>query len=274
MQIIPRKDKKAIILRFTVEGIRFSFHPIPSGKWENKRDRKLAEAIATKIENDAAAGNFDPSLDRYRHKVTPENVSCQKATSENLTWLEIWDDWTNSLNLKPHTKADHYQCVQRSIEKSGNPLIRDTRWLENMDLAASTFNRRFSMLRSAVAHAIKSGKIFTDPLAKVVTRESTLEEEEVVESKKQPFTNLEISQIILSFEKRHPSYASFVEFLLYTGTRTGEAVGIRWKDIDLEKRLISITQTITRERGGYKKTRKRPKTLQSIRSLKMSNLKK
>lgn len=271
MQIIPRKDKHAIILRFTVESVRFSFHPIPSGKWENKRDIKLAEAIATKIENDVAAGNFDPTLNRYRHKSTPENISCQKPTNKNLTWLEIWNDWANSLNLKAHTKADHYQCVRRSIEKAGNPVINNVEWLESMAWAASTFNRRLSMLRSAVAYGMKCGKILIDPLAKMANRESTLEQEEITESKKQPLNNDEIAQIILSFEKSHPNYASFVEFLLYTGVRTGEAVGVRWKDIDLERRLISISQTITRERGAYKKTRKRPKTLQSVRCLKMSD---
>jgi len=273
MQIIPRKDKYAIILRFTVESVRFSFHPIPGGKWENRRDKKLAEAIVTKIENDVAAGNFDPSLVRYRHKSTPQNVSCQKpaAATKNLTWLQVWDEWVSSLlNLKPSTKADHYQCVRRAIEKADNPFLKDVGWLQKASWAASTFNRRLSMLRSAIAHSVGLGKISIDPLAKITAREGSLEEEEAAESKKQPFTNEESSQIILAFEKSYPSYAPFVEFLFYTGARTGEAVGIRWRDIDLDRRLISITHTLTRERGGYKKTRKRPKTLQSMRSLKMS----
>lgn len=51
----------------------------------------------------------------------------------------------------------------------------------------------------------------------------------------------------------------------------GNKLGIRWQDIDLERRLISIKQTIGRERGSYTKVRKKPKTLQSARSLKMSD---
>jgi integrase len=270
MNISPQKDRKAIRLQFTVEGVRFSFSPLRGGKWENKHDRQLVAAIATKIENDIRSGHFDPSLERYRHKVEIAQ-SPLRAKCNDISWLEVWDDWVSSINLGPQTKADHYQCVRRSIEKANNPQLSQVEWLENLDLAASTFNRRLSMLRSAVAHNIRSGKISTDPLAKISARKTPLEEEEAAEAKKQPLNNDEISRIIKYFEEHHPTYAPFVEFLLYTGVRTSEAVGIRWKDIDLSRRLISISQAITRERGKYAKVRKRPKTLQSARTLKMSD---
>jgi integrase len=44
-------------------------------------------------------------------------------------------------------------------------------------------------------------------------------------------------------------------FLLGTGCCIGEAVGIRWDDVDLEKRLIHINHTLTyypRKEGSYK----------------------
>ena len=42
----------------------------------------------------------------------------------------------------------------------------------------------------------------------------------------------------------------FFVFLLGTGCRIGEAIGIRWDDIDLENRIIDINHslTYTRER--------------------------
>lgn len=39
-------------------------------------------------------------------------------------------------------------------------------------------------------------------------------------------------------------WASFFKFLLGTGCRIGEAIGIRWEDIDLEKRTISINHSV------------------------------
>ncbi len=271
MQISPRKDRKAIILRFTVEGVRFSFHPLPGGKWENKRDRQLVQAIATKIENDVLAGNFDPTLQRYRHKATAETVSCQKpAIRLRLNWLAIWDGYVENLNLKSQTKADHYEMIRRQIIKAKNPLLKETDWLINSKLATSTFNRRLSALRLAIQWAIAQKLIVDDPLKKIKNRQSTLEEEEKSEAKKAPFNSEEITKIINYFQEKHPTYSPFVEFLLFSGVRTGEAVGLRWKDVDLEKKIVTIAQSISRERGGYKKIRKRPKTLQSLRSLKMS----
>ena len=268
--IAPSNHNGSIRIRFSVSGQRFSFHPLPGGDWENKRHKKICEAIATEISNDVLAGNFDPTLTKYRHKPAGDAI-IPVLIKKSVSWLDIWDGWVATLNLKASTKADHYQCVRRMIEKASNPRIEDIEWLKPVVLAASTFNRRLSMLRSATTWAMTSGKIATNPLVKFDSREATLDEEEKAESKKNPLNADESQRVITFFQQRHPVYSSFVEFLLYTGIRTGEAVGIRWQDIDLERRLISIKQTIGRERGGYTKVRKKPKTLQSARSLKMSD---
>jgi integrase len=271
MNIIPSKDRKAIRLQFTVEGIRFSFSPLPGGKWENKYDRQLVAAIATKIENDIRSGHFDPSLESYRHKVAAIAQSPLRAKCNDFSWLEIWDDWVNSLNLRPQTKADHYQYVRRSIEKAGNPPITDAEWVENLKLAASTFNRRLSMLRSCLQWAAGEGLISDrNPLKKVKSRTATDEERQRSDDKKSPLSEVEIDKILEYVDRYHPTYAPFVRFLLFSGVRAGEAVGLMWENIDLDKRLIHIKQVITRERGKYKKTRKQPKTRGSIRILKMS----
>ncbi|MEG4251055.1 site-specific integrase [Microcoleus sp. Pol10D4] len=274
MNIVPSRNRDAIRLQFTIEGVRFSFSPVPGGKWENKRDRQLAAAIANKIENDVLAGNFDSTLQKYRH-----NALCTQNTGSKvpelrtckICWLEIWDGFVTSLRLTPATAADHYACVRAMILKANNPVIAKIDWVvARTDLAASTFNRRVSMLRKCVNWAVERKIITKNPLAGIETRSQTLAEEEQAESKKAPFNALEVSRIISYFYNQHPSYAPFVEFLLFSGVRTGEAVGLRWCDIDLDKQTIAIEQSISRERGGYRKIAKRPKTLQSRRLLKMS----
>lgn len=273
MNIAPSKNRDAIRLQFTVEGVRFSFSPIPGGKWENKHDRQLAVAIANKIENDVRAGNFDSTLQKYRH-----NASCTQNTgnktsqqrARKIFWLEIWDGFVESLRLAPATAADHYACVRAQILKA-NPLITETAWFtDRTDLASSTFNRRLRMLAKAADWAVDQKKITKNPLGGVEGRSATLAEEEREESKKAPFNSLEVCRIISYFYERHPSYAPFVEFLLFSGVRTGEGVGLRWCDVDMEKQTIAIEQSLSRERGGYRKVAKRPKTLQSRRLLRMS----
>lgn len=272
MDIKPQKNREAIRLQFTVESVRFSFSPIPGARWENKRDRNSVAAIATKIQNDILAGSFDPTLEKYRHKSCGQIALEKQQRPQKIKWLEIWDDFVKSLKLPASTAADHYACVRAMLVKAEDPLITDIEWLiARTDLAASTFNRRVSMLNRCAAWAIEQKIISKNPLAGVETRSQTLAQEYQAEAKKKPFNAEEVAKIIEYFYQNHLTYAPFVEFLLFSGVRTGEAVGLRWQDVDLEKRTVAIEQSISRKRGGYEKIAKRPKTLQSRRILKMSN---
>lgn len=272
MDIKPQKNREAIRLQFTVEGVRFSFSPIPGARWENKRDRNSVSAIATKIQNDILASSFDPTLEKYRHKSCGQITLEKQQHPKKVSWLEIWDDFVKSLKLPASTAADHYACVRAMLIKASDPLITEIEWLATRsDLAASTFNRRVAMLQKCVNWAIEQKIITKNPLIGIEARSQTLAEEEKAERKKAPFNAPEVVKIIEYFYQKHPTYAPFVEFLLFSGVRTGEAVGLRWQDVDLEKRTVGIEQSISRKRGGYEKIAKRPKTLQSRRILKMSN---
>lgn len=271
MNINPSKDRKAIRLQFTVEGARFSFSPLPGGKWENKRDRQLVSAIATKIENDILAGNFDPSLERYRHKCSVAQTPLRKKVDPKIYWLELWDAWVTSLYLPISTTADHYACVRAMLVKSGNPLFDNIEWLQASDLAASTFNRRLSMLRSCLLWATGEGLVKDNPLKKVRSRTVTEDERQRSDKKKAPLSDAEIERILNHIDRTFSTYAPFVRFLLFSGVRTGEAVGLIWENIDLEKRLIFIKQSVSRQRGKYQKICKSPKTKESLRTLKMSD---
>ncbi len=273
MNINLSKDRKAIRLQFTVEGARFSFSPLPGGKWENKRDRQLVAAIATKIENDILAGNFDPSLERYRHGMSIAQTPLQVNTTSKVCWLNIWDAWVNSLNLLPSTAADHYACVRAMLVKAQNPLISQVDWFVSCNLAASTFNRRLSMLRSCLRWATEEGLIKPagDPLRKIHSRTATEDERQQSDKKKAPLSGAEIEKILDYVDRVYVTYAPFVRFLLFSGVRTGEAVGLTWGSIDLEKRLVFIKQSVSRQRGKYQKICKSPKTKESVRTLKMSD---
>ena len=60
------------------------------------------------------------------------------------------------------------------------------------------------------------------------------------------------------------------EILYYCGLRRGELRGLQWKDIDLEKRTLSVSKQITDRNGSIKNTQfSLPKTRGSIRTLKM-----
>ena len=41
------------------------------------------------------------------------------------------------------------------------------------------------------------------------------------------------------------TFGALVKFLLYTGARLGEALALRWSDVDLERKIVTIRQTKT-----------------------------
>ena len=66
-----------------------------------------------------------------------------------------------------------------------------------------------------------------------------------------PFTLLEVQQIITTVRNDYKNYY-LVRF--FTGMRTGEIDGLKWKYIDFEKRLILVRETVVDGQEDYTKT--------------------
>lgn len=71
-----------------------------------------------------------------------------------------------------------------------------------------------------------------------------------------PFTKGEISLILEGFSRYHPHYLSYVQFLLSTGARIGEASGLLWRHINWENSTIWIGESLSRGKRNPTKTRK------------------
>lgn len=67
----------------------------------------------------------------------------------------------------------------------------------------------------------------------------------------QPFTLEEVNQIISHVRSDHRNYYT-VRF--FTGMRTGEIDGLKWKYVDYDSRFILIRQTIVAGQVDYTKT--------------------
>lgn len=252
--IIPINNNGSIQLKFTVSGKRYSLNPIPGGTYGEPRAMDTARAIATRIHNDRLAGHFDPSLTRYRL----EPKAAPKPTLTSL--LDLWDLWVDTLDLPAATKAGHYEAVRRMIAKAA-PDLKDTGWLTRSPLAPATINKRLSSLRSCLNWAIKSGKACENPWLTVKSRKAD-------RKPIRPFGPGEIREICAGFDSLAPSYAPFVRFLFLTGCRLSEAIGIRWSDIDLTAKSLTISSSLPIDRtgNGSQRVRKATKT-GSIRTL-------
>jgi integrase len=246
----PINNNGSIRIQFTHDGRRYSL--APGGQFDDPIALAFANAIAARIELDVRAGYFDESLQRYQG----DGIIPAKKPRHPKKLLRIWDAWVESLTLSEETKADHYEMVRRMIASAKPaPTIDHAAWFSKSGehLAASTHNKRLGYLRRCCDWAVSEGLATGNPYRPLKTKR-------VVTEPITPFTKEEVSRVIAGFKELHPSYVPFVCFLLATGARTSEAIGIQWKRVDFERGEVAIADSTPRVRGGKGTQRKPTKT--------------
>lgn len=261
-QIAPINNNGSIQLKFSVNGKRYSFNPIPGGDFANPRDIAQANAIATKISNDVLAGYFDSTLERYRllTKAVPKSDS---SPTKPTYLVELWDSWVKTLNLSEATAANHYKAVRKMIAKA-SPKVMETIWLTESQISPRTMRDRLSLLRSCYRWGLAKGLVEVNPYAEIKPKKTAA-------NRIKPFNQDEIASILDGFDRLAPNYAPFVRFLFLSGCRISEAIGLRWIDIDFDHSEVTIAESLSKDPcgNGYHRIRKETKT-GSIRVLPMS----
>jgi len=128
--------------------------------------------------------------------------------------------------------------------------------LEN-GLSPRTVRYTHMVLRSALDQAVRWGKLYRNPTELVDLPRQEKEEMKVL-SPKQATTFMEASI--------YSPWKALFSLLLTSGMRPGEALGLKWSDVDFESKRITINRTLTRAQGGGWKLEE-PKTSRSRRTI-------
>ena len=152
----------------------------------------------------------------------------------------------------------------------------------NKKYSLATITKTYNLLNNCLRHAEGIGDIPKNPMTFV----NLPSEENVQTATKEVtfFTKEEVALIKQATKKKYSNgkpvyyYGEVIIFLLYTGMRIGECLGLRWKDIDFKNNTIRIDNTIAmvanRDINSTKKTMvtdTSPKTKKSARNIPMSN---
>lgn len=146
--------------------------------------------------------------------------------------------------------------------------------LKEKGIQVNTLETVHTVLRPTFQMAVRDGLIRTNPCDGVMA-----------EIKKRPGKNqgvrhaltIEQQRAFMNYIEDHPVYYRWrplFTVLLGTGCRIGEALGLRWKDLDYDKGLISINHSVTYYPRSDKSYRcefqvSRPKTDAGIRTIPM-----
>lgn len=136
---------------------------------------------------------------------------------------------------------------------------------ERESLSPRTVGHHLTALRTILADAVDHGHLSANPAAKVKAparhdREDTLQ-------------FLQPDEIARLLDVAEEPWRSLYLLAVHTGLRRGELLGLRWGDLDLRKRLLSVRRSLSRVpdgEGGYQVKDSPLKTRHSRRSLDLS----
>ncbi|MBE9113240.1 tyrosine-type recombinase/integrase [Nodosilinea sp. LEGE 07298] len=214
----------ALQLRFPWEGKR---KYLSIGLHEGRDDRKLAQLKAQLLEHDLACNCVDTSFKRYRVTSTKEKEL--EKVLPTITLTELWAKYlvfkTPQVSLT--TLDGQYKTVSNHLKSC--PSTKPEQAIEIRDWLLSRYTRDSSrrtlvQLNACCRWAVQSKLITHNPFSGLANE---LRKNPPTDCR--PFAPDETTAILKSFEGS--VYLPIVKFLFLTGTRTGEARGIRWQHV-------------------------------------------
>jgi integrase len=215
-------------------------------------------------------------------------VGAEEPVNQSLNLLGTWDRYVDFKrpSISPSYLAHQLQATRNHLQKlSGLPgadavVIRD--WAI-ANLSIDSAKRLISQLSACYGWAKNSKLIEANPFAGMAS------EMKLPRSKKisigvreiEPFTVIERDSIIEAFKVNrfchpftsrnhlHSNYAAYVQFLFYTGCRPSEAIGLQWKNVDIDKRTVIFRESVVQSPKG--RIRKEGLKTQSFRRFKIND---
>lgn len=222
------------------------------------------------------------AADGKRRQITrsgyPTKAAARQALSEmadtlvsdfpvhSLTVSAYLDSWlAGKHSLKPSTRAHYGDAIRLYLKPHiGHIQLRELRphhidrmysaialGQRNKPLTASSIRRVHACLRSALNTAARRRLIVHNPATYVELPPEN-------PRRPTPWSATQCRTFIDAIQSDR--LAPLYHLLITTGMRRGEAIGLRWNDVDLDRDLLVVSQQITPVRGrsevGAPKTRK------------------
>ncbi len=209
----------------------------------SKADKRQADEIARKINAAIALGTFAISEPDERP------LPCRAQ-------LERWH-----ATYAPTFKPSFEQESQRTIENHLVPFFgaKDLREIREDDLLAYirakleaglaplTIQTHLSILRRVFSLAVREGLVDRNPAARLgelmrrVGRRAAAEAPSV-----DSWTREEVASLLAVARESEPRFHAALVFLFSTGVRRGELLGLKWADVDFERRRIHVRRAWVR----------------------------
>lgn len=220
-------------------------------------------------------GRTEAEVRRKRKEVAKRIAAGQPARDKKVTlddWVEKWITGALAVSdRKESTKAMYATVARKHITGSciGGHTLDKLRpssvetWLVELrtkGLSQSTVRSAYAILRAILDTAVRDGDLGVNPVAAV-------KRPKVDQSEAHYLTPGQVQDLL---DAAHGSrYAPMFTLLVNTGMRRGEALALRWTDVDFDEGLVRVRGTLSRVAGDLVVTA--PKTAKSVRVIPLSS---
>lgn len=201
--------------------------------------------------------NAKAKADEYmvNSRVAEQTGSTYVANETSFSkWARKWLETYKKPNVKPYTYKWTYETnvVNHLIPFFGCSLLTNIKQIDvqhyfnkKTDLSLSTLQKQKMILYSIFDVAIDNDLCIKNPV-KNIKLKSTKKAYE-----KRWYTKKQSDQLIdYCIKKDTKKYARAVFLMLTLGLRRGELLGLKWSDIDTNKRIVSISRAIEPDTVG------------------------
>jgi integrase len=166
-------------------------------------------------------------------------------------------EWVSGQRLSASTLASYRKNIRLHIDPylGETPLARLTgaavdAWMRRLEtsgradgqggLSARTVRYVYTILRSALGDAVKRGRLSVNP----TDRSTPPSPSEARPPEMQAWTAAELGRFLRWAEGRDADLAMGWRLLAATGMRRGEALALRWRDVDLEAGRLQVRRSL------------------------------
>ena len=265
-KISSRKDNNKLFFSFNYQGNRYREMTLLNDTVTNRKKLlpklKLLTAALSLTSFDYMS--FFPNskvgkLLKGAEEITDPSKSAEKQCivfeTFILEWLEVSQvSWRRSHTVNIEGMIDKYYLPafgERMIDSiSRSDLLKFRTTLTKVpgrngrtSLTNNTINKIMDPLRRIFEEAADQFD-FSTPFTRIKPLK-------VPKSDVQPFSIVEVNKIL---EKVRKDYRLYYQVRFFTGMRTGEIDGLKWKYVDFDQRIIKVRETIVAGQEDYTKT--------------------
>jgi len=241
----------------------------PDGKRRRTRRQFNTQKEAVEARLRLGKENFDGTL---------TTISGETVRTYGLAWVR----GPKAMQVRPTTAADYEARLVREVF----PILGGVRmidlkpahidqWmakLKQSGRSAATINGARTLLNGICKHAYRQGTIPTNPVS---ATDPVKRQKGDPTQVKEPWTQEETWKVLGA--AWDDELDTFLHLMIHTGMRPGEALGLRWEDVDTPSQRLSVTGTLKEARlltpsgeGVVRLIRNEPKTAASRRILPIS----